>query len=311
MSGSASWRLAAVTLSLAFGSAGSAAAQELRGMDPNQGEALVEVTLPSKGAATRLQLEADTHGIEFNEHYLRRNSNGTVTATVFGTDDELRALEDAGFDLGITIEGPETWRERAADRAADVRQENRADAAALDQPVAPSSHENDLVVLRADLFENYAGRFLSVEAKTRSGGSTPTGAMYTGPTLSLSYDSGPGTPIDSEPVLMDVNIDPDTSPDTYIEHRELVRVGDTGSSAPRPTRIRIGSSNNATIEAPVDVWLGGGLPPMKDGYLKDFTTRYMDPTEVYQRFDELAAEFPNISELITLPNETNDHQRRA
>ena len=34
---------------------------------------------------------------------------------------------------------------------------------------------------------------------------------------------------------------------------------------------------------------------MKDGFLKDFTTRYLDPTEVYQRFGELAAEFPNIS----------------
>jgi hypothetical protein len=165
-------------------------------------------------------------------------------------------------------------------------------------------------VLRADFFENYAGRFLSVEAKTRLGGSTPTGAMYTGPVLSLSYNSGPGTPIDSEPVLMDVNIDPDTSPDTYIEHRELVRVGDVGSTA-RPTRIRIGSETGSTIEAPVEVWLGGGLPPMKDGYLSDFTTRYMDPTEVYQRFDALAAEFSNIAELIPLPHKTNGYQRRA
>ena len=279
-------------------------------MDPNQGEALVEVTLPSKGAATRLQLEAETYGIDFNEHYLRRNSNGTVTATVFGTGDELRALEDAGFELGTTIEGPETWRERAADRAVDVRQENRADAAALDQPVAPSSHQNELVVLRADFFENYAGRFLSVEAKTRLGGSTPTGATYTGPSLSLSYNSGPGAPIDSAPVAMDVNIDPDTSPDTYIEHRELVRVGDVGGTQ-RPTRIRIGSSTGSTLEAPVEVWLGGGLPPMKDGYLSDFTTRYLDPTEVYQRFDELAAEFSNLAELITLPHKTNGYQRRA
>ena len=37
----------------------------------------------------------------------------------------------------------------------------------------------------------------------------------------------------------------------------------------------------------------------------------MDPTEVYNRFDQLAAEFPNISELITLPNKTNGYQRRA
>ena len=37
----------------------------------------------------------------------------------------------------------------------------------------------------------------------------------------------------------------------------------------------------------------------------------MDPTEVYERFDELAAEFPNIAQLIPLPNKTNGYQRRA
>ncbi|HSA49163.1 MAG TPA: M14 family metallopeptidase, partial [Yinghuangia sp.] len=47
------------------------------------------------------------------------------------------------------------------------------------------------------------------------------------------------------------------------------------------------------------------------GYLTDFTTRYMDPTEVYQRFDELAAEFSNIAEKIPLPYATNGYQRRA
>ena len=78
-----------------------------------------------------------------------------------------------------------------------------------------------------------------------------------------------------------------------------------------PTRIRIGSSTGAMVEADVDVWLGGGLPPMTPGFMKDFTTRYLDPTEVYARFRELQAEFPNISELIALPYATNGYQRRA
>ena len=111
---------------------------------------------------------------------------------------------------------------------------------------------------------------------------------------------------------MNLNIDPDTTPDTYIEHRELVRIGDAGTFTPRrPDRIRIGSSTGATIEAEVKTWLGGGLPPMGDRFIRDFSTRYMDPTEVYQRFDELAAEFPNIAQLIPLPNRTNGYQRRA
>ena len=36
--------------------------------------------------------------------------------------------------------------------------------------------------------------------------------------------------------MMNVNIDPDTTPDTYIEHRELVRIGDAGSTSPARRR---------------------------------------------------------------------------
>ena len=38
---------------------------------------------------------------------------------------------------------------------------------------------DEIVVLRVDFFENYAGRFLSVEAKTRL--AVLTGNTYTGP----------------------------------------------------------------------------------------------------------------------------------
>jgi hypothetical protein len=306
-------RRALALLSLcALALTGAAAAQDdARGIDPNQGESLVEVTLQSKAAAERLQQRAESYGVAFNEHYLRHNPSGTVTVTVFGTDDELAALDAAGYDVGEAIEGPRVWRARVAELRTEVRAENRAEAAALDESVTPQSHQDEIVVLRVDYFENYAGRFLSVEAKDRLGGSTPTGADYVGPALSLSWNIGNG-PIASPPRVMGVNIDSDTTPDTYIEHRELVRIGAAGSSEPaRPTRIRIGSSTGVAVEADVNVWLGGGLPPMREGFLKDFTTRYLDPTEVYAKVSDLAAEFPNISELITLPYRTNGYQRRA
>lgn len=314
MSGRRRWLVGAFLCVLVWsGGATATVAADERGVDPHQGENLVEVQLPSKAAAVRLQLEAETYGVDFNEHYLRQRPDGSVTVTVFGTDDEIAALDAAGFEVGTTIEGGSTWRNRVDARQTDVRKEQRADDAALDEPVVtPRTHEDELVVLRADYFENYAGRYLSVEAKTRLGGALPTGGVYTGPTLSLAWNSGAGTPIDSAPKLMNTNVDPDTTPDTYIEHRELVRIGDAGTFVPRrPSRIRIGSSTGATIEADVNTWLGGGLPPMGDHFMRDFTTRYMDPTEVYQRFDELAAEFPNIAQLIPLPNRTNGYQRRA
>ena len=307
MSFSRAWRALLALSIVALGVAGGATASDERGIDPNQGESLVEVTVPNKAAAIQLQLDADTYGIDFNEHYLRTNRNGTVTVTVFGNEDDLAALDAAGYELGATIEGPATWEAHIAERRADVRAEARADASALgDPPVIVD--EDEIVVLRVDYFENYAGRFLSVEAKNRLGGAEPSGSDYIGPEMSLSWNTGAGTPIDAPPRSMNVNIDPDTTPDTYIEHRELVRIGE-GVGA--PTMIRIGSSTGATKEAPVSVWLGGGLPPMNSSFLSDFTTRYMDPTEVYARFDELAAEFPNIAELVPLPYETNGYQRKA
>jgi Zinc carboxypeptidase/Chitobiase/beta-hexosaminidase C-terminal domain len=290
---------------------GSAAAQDLRGIDPNQGLNLVEVDLANKGAALRLQLEAESYGVEFNEHYLRQNANGSVTATIFGDERDLRRLEAAGYDVGATIESSRTWKRRMAERRTTIRKERRARKAALDKRLRITSHTDEIVILRVDYFENYAGRFLSVEAKDRLGGATPTGARYTGPALSLSWNRGAGTPIDSPPREMNTNIDPDTTPDTYIEHRELVRIGDAQSGPPRPTRIRVGSSTGQAKEAPVNTWLGGGLPPHSRGFMSDFTTHYMDPTEIFSRFRRLAREFPNLSQLIPLPYETNGYQRRA
>ena len=166
---------------LAWTGAAPAVAQEQRGIDPNQGRSLVEVTLDSRAAAMRLQLQADRYGIEFNEHYLRRNRNGTVTATVFGYQDELDRLANAGYDIGATIEGPGTWREHTREYLQDRRQVARAGAAARKRTARAASHLDEIVILRVDYFENYAGRFLSVEAKTRRGGAAQTGSIYVGP----------------------------------------------------------------------------------------------------------------------------------
>ena len=183
-----------VATTLALVITGSATADdEQRGIDPNQGRSLVEVNLPDKAAAIQLQLKAEQYGVDFNEHYLRTNANGSVTVTVFGAEEELAALHAAGYALGATIEGPDTWEARLEDRAADVKAEQQADAAALGAAAISPADPGEIVVLRVDYFENYAGRFLSVEAKDRHGGSTPR-STSTGNTLSLSWNTGAGHP---------------------------------------------------------------------------------------------------------------------
>jgi Zinc carboxypeptidase/Chitobiase/beta-hexosaminidase C-terminal domain len=296
---------------------GVAAAEE-RGIDPNQGDSLVEVVVPNKDAARRLQERAESFGVEFNEHYLRHNASGNYTVTVFANEAELDALADAGYEIGPTIEGPATYSARMAEYRQGIREEERAVAAALGDPVTDASHEGELIVLRVDYFEHYAGRFLSVEVKTRLARvqADGTGIDPSTPTLALSWNRGGTTPIDTpggDPRIMDINLDTDTTPDTYIEHRELVRIGFPGESdPPRPTRVRIGSSTGAFVEAPVNVWLGGGVPPFATGFQQGFVTNYpMDPTQVYDRFDQLARDFPNISNMIPLPYRTNGYQRRA
>ena len=50
---------------------------------------------------------------------------------------------------------------------------------------------------------------------------------------------------------------------------------------------------------------------MSSNFLSNFTTRYLDPTELYGRFRELADEFPDLTTIIPLPYKTNGYQRRA
>ena len=46
----------------------------------------------------------------------------------------------------------------------------------------------------------------------------------------------------------------------YMYHNSMIRIGGPGEATPMPATVRIASSTGETIEAPVDVWLGGGLP---------------------------------------------------
>jgi hypothetical protein len=278
---------------------------------------LVEVTVPSRAAAVELQRRAEDLGIEFNDHYLRQNADGTWAVSVLGFEDGLARLEEAGYEIAAVIENEDTYRARMLERQAAIDAEKASFQAArgvetdlnrfgLRAGVQAQAAAGEVTILRADYFESYAGQFLSVEARTALG--QPGNA---GPTLSMSRNTGAGTPISTTPILMNKNTDPDTTPDTYVEHRILVRIGGINSGTPVPTRVRVGSSTGEFAEGDIKVWLGGGLPPFAAGFQQDFTTRYLDPTELYARFESLATEFPNISQIIPLPFKTNGYQRKA
>jgi hypothetical protein len=304
------WRVLLAISVIALAITGGAAAQnDEGGINLEVDDSLVEVTVASKAAAMQLQLDADDFGVEFNDHYLRQNDDGTFTVTVFASQAELDDLAAAGYEIGTTLQGPSASFESLSEMNSARALEAKSGEAALGDPPVIAD-DDELVILRADYFENYAGRYLSVEAKDRLGGAAPSGSTYVGPAVSVSWNVGAG-PIDQGPRPMNVNIDPDTTPDTYIEHRILIRIGNIGEGPAAPTKIRIGSSTGASLEGNVSTWLGSGVPPAVPGYLSDFTTRYMDPTEVRARFFELADEYSNLAELVTLPYKTNGYQRKA
>ena len=47
------------------------------------------------------------------------------------------------------------------------------------------------------------------------------------------------------------------------------------------------------------------------GYKSDFVQEYKHPQQLYARFEELAAQNPDIAEIVRMPNKTNGYQRKA
>ena len=155
-------RCPAAGLSPRAATAGVASAEEAeRGIDPNQGRSLVEVSLPSKGAAMRLQLQADSLDVEFNEHYLRRNGDGSVTVTVSGTAEGDNELEDAGYDLLGSVDRRAEHLARADGGPRGRDPQGRARAAAAESDTAGTRSDEDeglRYTARRHYFEHYAGR---------------------------------------------------------------------------------------------------------------------------------------------------------
>jgi hypothetical protein len=265
-----------------------------------------EVTVPASGDVDRLS----ELGYDLGES-VQKNDDGTITIQVIGTDTEFAAISDLGYTIGTTIEDQNTWDQRIAEREAAIAAENRAQSLAEHNGPTAFSRLNGfdptskITIQRVDYFTNYAGRFMSVEAFNTDTNGTGT----TGPTLAMSWKEAGGSYGTS--VNMSRYNDTDPTPDVYLYHRITVRIGALGSTSPVPATVKVAASTGAISEAPVNVWNGANLPPMAAGYLANFWTHYADPTEGKAKINALAAEFPNIAEIVDLPNDTNGYRRKA
>ncbi|MDG4827416.1 M14 family metallopeptidase [Asanoa sp. WMMD1127] len=217
------------------------------------------------------------------EHGLKRVPDG-IEGEALVTVDEIADLKALG--VKVDVEGF-AWPEEA----------DGGLAATFRAPVRTLDHEETVRVVRADWFTTKGQGFLYVEARTTEGQrETPVVGMQ------LENDTGRGTPFGFARTMSRF-----VDSGQYMFHRNLFKL-DT-----RPSKIRVTSSTGGVTTGAVSDWLEDAPPPLTDrpGYRSNFVDGYRHPQQLYARAEEIARQYPDIAEIIYLPNRTNGYQRKA
>jgi len=297
------WVVAALALPAAIGSASGDSFDEPsdKGLEES---VVVVVHLDNRAEVDRLvETGADlTHEVHIHD--------GHIDAQVVATGSEMETLADEGFELGDIVWSESDSRAVLAERAATIRAKRQAarnfgvDVSEPAEPVTKPARMSaqsesfetaavdNVLIARADYFQSSQGQFISVEAKTD---------LAQTATLTLSWDEGPGTPIGSGGSIA---MQPFVDAATYMYHRRQIAVDE------RPEFIRVTSSGGGSDESTLEEWLPDPDEP-GDPYMKGFVDQYMDATELTDRFEQLAAEFPDIAEIVNLPNKSNGYRRKS
>jgi Zinc carboxypeptidase/Chitobiase/beta-hexosaminidase C-terminal domain len=261
------------------------------------------VTTPAAGAPPRSPLE-DPEPVR------------TVRLLVDGSS-TLDALNEAGFDIahgakrvpnGIEVDAVVTEAEVSQLEAMgaevlspDERFEWSFDqSAAFSAPfgVQPLSHQETVRIARADWFTTKGQGFLYVEARTTAEADPLV-------TMQLENDGGAGTEFGFARTMSRFD-----DSGEYMFHRNLFKLDR------RPSQIRVTSIRNgiATGEATgfVSDWLEDVAPlTARPGYQWDYVDGYKHPQQLFARFEEIADQYPDIAEIVELPNRTNGYRRKA
>ncbi|MEV4625006.1 M14 family zinc carboxypeptidase [Micromonospora sp. NPDC049523] len=246
------------------------------------GVALMRIVAADKGEVDKL---ADL-GVDLVE-YSKPLDNGIEVHAVLSPE-ETAALRDLGFDVQGKISDQDDYRANVAERKAAIA---ATEALALEA--------DTLTVLRAEWFTSLDGnRFLSFEIKSDAGADSAT-------VISASWDTGMNTPPASGGTATMSRF---TDAGEYMYHRFTSPLA---LNTPEPNKVTFTSSKGGTVKASVTQWLGKPKEAPGEHYVSDFVDHYMDPTEITERITGLAAEFPNITQIIDLPNLTNGYRRQA
>nr|WP_263323667.1 M14 family metallopeptidase [Neobacillus sp. Marseille-Q6967] len=235
---------------------------------------IVQLEVPNQQAKEKL-LEL---GVDLTHRMHEHDGKFEVDAVVTPSDIEM--LKTFGIRVKDTLITEKQWNNRVTERQSALQRQSSLAAA-----------EDTVKILRANHFTNQSETFLYVEAKTSAGETSSTALTATwtengvekSATLSRFVDFG-----------------------EYIYHWFEVPVSAV------PSSVKITSNLGGEAVSPVTEWLGADKPgSTKKHYVTDFVDHYMDPTELYERFEKLAEEFPDLVEIIDMPNKTNGYRRLA
>ncbi|WP_127479357.1 M14 family metallopeptidase [Nocardioides pantholopis] len=274
---------------------------------PDEEAMVVEVLLSDTAemdrlVATGVDLE---HGVEQTEAGI------TVRAVV--TDSEIEALTRAGYTFGEVLftsaDSARALTERewavTADKAANRSLAKGATVGARPLPGSTPADSSDVRIIRADYYTSFGTGVLSVEAKWAEGQSATT-------PLTVERDSGAGTALGSGGTQ---TINRFVDAGVYLYHLGASNVQvDVRGEAIRPDRVRITSPSGDVAIVKVNDWLptGSESDPFKGaGYQEDFISKYLVPTELYSRVEQLAATYPQLAEVVELPNRSAGYRRKA
>jgi hypothetical protein len=258
---------------------------------------VVEVLLPDRDELDRLV----GYGVDL-EHSIEQGEDGTLIAQAVVNASDVAALHAVGFQTGgILWRASDSKKVLAEQEAVEAAEEAELEAAFAELEALAEPLDTDaVVIMRTDWFTTGpTNKVLYVEARSSAGTTTST-------ILTLCWDAGPGTAIG------DGGCDPmsrfqDAS--QYLYHYETRNV--TALDV-MPTAVSVTSSEGGSATAAVTEWLASDPPsPRASKYQSDFITGYMNPTELYAAYDALAAEFPDLVEVIDLPSLTNGYRRHA
>ena len=275
--------------------------------EPGSAELQQQEIVPLTAASREVLSALGSKGYDLGEEV--EDVEGGVRVHAVVTKEQQAELRAAGIKVGRAVKTQEDFEALQE----EYRAMTEAVAAAED---AAAESGDELRVQRAQWFQDpVQGRFLEVEVWSQAGSKSADVQ------LQVAFDAGPGTAI-ADPGTQAFNLSRFVDAGQYMFHRANSPVLITTAAA--PTSMRVRSILTATGEVvgertvPVTETLTGtaprgpGAPVEKDPtYESGFVSKYNDATESYAKIEQLAAEFPQLAEVVDMPYKTNGYRRTA